>query len=236
MRLAIITGGSAGLGAALVDEYLGRAWEVVELSRRAPLDVSVRVDLGDPLAAAGVFAEVFEPLRGDDLDEVVAVSNAAMLGPIGPLVRASAEAVEAHVQTNIVAAMLFARAFAAALQDAACPKSFVAVSSGAAVKGYAGWSLYGASKAAMDAFVRSFAAEQSAERHPIRAFSVNPGVMDTGMQAEIRRSSAEDFPQLERFRGFHREGRLAAPAAVARRIAEAVASRPEPGTIVDVSG
>ncbi len=235
MGVAIITGGSRGLGAALCEEYRSRGWVVVEFSRSAPHPFSVRVDLSDPSAASEVFAGTLGPLALETWDEVVAISNAAVLGPVGSVENANPDDIGTNLDTNVVSAILFARAFVSAFQEHDCPKTFVNISSGAAAKGYAGWSLYCASKAAMENFVRSVALEQSARRHPIDAISVNPGVMDTEMQAAVRAASIEDFPALDRFLGLHRDGLLNAPVAVAARIADVVSSRPEPGGVYAVS-
>jgi benzil reductase ((S)-benzoin forming) len=235
VRLAIMTGGSRGLGAAMCEEYLKRGWTVLEFSRSAPHQFSVRVDLSDPSAISEVFTGTLRALAVEKWDEVVAISNAAILGPVGPVENARPDDIAAHLDTNVVSAILFARAFVATFQDLDCTKTFVNISSGAAAKGYAGWSLYCASKAAMENFVRSVALEQSARRHPINAISVNPGVMDTDMQAAVRASRIEDFPSLDRFLGLHRDGLLNTPAEVAVRIADVVSSRPEPGSVCAVS-
>jgi benzil reductase ((S)-benzoin forming) len=108
------------------------------------------------------------------------------------------------------------------------------VSSGAATRGIAGWSLYCATKAALENFVRAAALEQGARTHPISMLSVNPGIMDTEMQATVRSASVEDFPSVERFIRYKNEGALAPPARVASRIAEIVASRLHAGGVYSV--
>jgi NAD(P)-dependent dehydrogenase (short-subunit alcohol dehydrogenase family) len=231
LGLAIITGGSRGLGAALCDLYRERGWHVVEFSRSAPHSYSVPVDLSDPQAAAHVFAKTFAALAASSPPEVVAISNAGVLGPVGPVEHAPWVEIRANLEVNVVSAILFARQLAAAFQDHRCPKTFVNISSGAATKGRAGWSLYCAGKAALENYVRAVALEQAARAHPFRAISVNPGAMDTAMQAAVRSSSARDFPELERYLRLYREGRLAPPSSVASRIAEIVASRPESGGV-----
>jgi NAD(P)-dependent dehydrogenase (short-subunit alcohol dehydrogenase family) len=231
MRLALITGGSRGLGAALCNEYRGRDWKVMEFSRSGP---GVRLDLSNTAAAAAVFADAFAQISSLAVDEIVVINNAAMLGPVGPVAQATPAEISAHFNTNIIAAILLARAFISACQERDCPKTFVNISSGAAVKGHAGWSLYCASKAGMENFVRTLALEQASHRSPIRAINVNPGVMDTAMQAEIRAASVEDFPARERFVRLKLDGQLSPPELVATRIADLVAARPEPGTTVIV--
>lgn len=194
----------------------------------------VHIDLADTRDAAYVFGNAFGDLSARAIDEIVVINNAAMLGPVGPVARAAPPDVQAHIDLNVVSGILLARAFAASFQERDCVKTFANITSGAATKGHAGWSLYCASKAAMEGFVRSFAFEQALQTHPIRAISVNPGIMDTAMQAEIRAARVDDFPERDRFVGFKLGGQLAQPDAVAARVVDLVASRPEQGATVSV--
>lgn len=234
VRLAILTGGSRGLGAALCDLYREQGWRVVEFSRTAPHPFSVHADLSVPWRTAEVFEHTLASLTALDISEVVAIGNAAVLGPVGPVERSAPEEIAAHLHINVISGVLFARAFVAAFQAHRCPKTFVNISSGAAASGQAGWSLYCSSKAALENYVRAVALEQVVRAEPIRAISVNPGVMDTEMQEVVRNSSADDFPALDRFLQYQRDGLLADPQAVAGRIAAIVASRPEPGRVYSV--
>jgi NAD(P)-dependent dehydrogenase (short-subunit alcohol dehydrogenase family) len=231
VKLAVVTGGSRGLGAALCATYAARGWEVIEFSRSGRFPFSVQADLASPESALPRFMQAFASAAALDVSEVVAVSSAAVLGPVGPVEQAAPAGIAAHMNVNVVSAMLFACAFFAAFRERDCEKSFINISSGAASRGLAGWSLYCASKAAMANYVRTIALEQEARPHPIRAFSVDPGVMDTAMQAEVRNADEQVFPDVERYIRLHREGRLADPRQVAEKIADLVASRPEPGGI-----
>ncbi len=228
MKLAIVTGGSRGLGAALCKHYIHAGWEVMEFSRSAPFPFSYHIDLADPQFALQRFVDVFSTVVGSDLSEVVAFNNAAVLGPVGPVEASSPADVAVHMNVNVLSATLFACAVFAAFRDHACPKTFVNISSGAATRGLAGWSLYCASKAAMENYVRAVALEQQAREHPIRAFNVNPGVMNTDMQAEVRSASEHDFPDVEHYLRLQIEGRLGDPDDIAGEIAQLVASHPEP--------
>jgi NAD(P)-dependent dehydrogenase (short-subunit alcohol dehydrogenase family) len=234
LKLAIVTGGSRGLGAALCQLYLEREWKVIDFSRSAPYPFSIGADLARPGEAAVVIGEALGRVAASPLREVVAFNNAAVVEPVGPVERSSPEAIAAHVSVNVVAAVLFARAFVATFQSHDCSKTFVNVSSGAATRGIPGWSLYCATKAALENFIRALALEQALRPQPIRAISVNPGVMDTDMQATVRSASKEDFPPVERFIRYKHEGTLAPPEQVAARIAEIVASRPEAGGVYSV--
>ena len=234
MKLALITGGSRGLGAAVCCEYVERGWRVVEFSRggaatatgrrrgwrlarrRRGLIESVAGDSSDPLAAQVAVGEALARLADRDYEEVVAVVNAVVSRRIGPLDRLAPAAIDGNLDVNITAQVLFAREVVAAFGDHACPKTLVTISSGAALNGYAGWTLYCAAKAALDSVVRALAVEQADRPHPVVAISVNPGVMDTAMQATIRAASATDFPARQRFVDLHEAGELRSPADVAR--------------------
>jgi benzil reductase ((S)-benzoin forming) len=234
VKLALITGGSRGLGAALCAEYLARGWRVVEFSRSAAAAHSVRVDFADPAAAAAAVGAALARFAGDECDEVVAVANAGVLAPVGPLDRLEPDAVATNLDVNITAQILFAREVVAAFGDHACPKTLVTISSGAALHGYAGWTLYCAAKAALESFVRALALEQEGRPHPITAVSVNPGVMDTAMQAAIRAAAGAEFPSRQRFVDLYEAGELRSPADVARALADLIEQRCEPGSRVAV--
>ena len=98
----------------------------------------------------------------------------------------------------------------------------VNISSGAALKGYAGWSPYRAAKAALEGFIRALAMEEEHQQFFFEAISVDPGVIDTGMQALIRATPSADFPEVERFARRKRDGGLAAPDTVAAAIIQLI--------------
>lgn len=224
MKLAIISGGSRGLGAALCRQYAEAGYEVLEFSRSAPHAFSKACDFTDPARAASVVAETLAPFTSSPaLEEIVAISNAGMLAPIGPVSRKAPEAVLANLNTNLASAILFMGEVVRAFQDSPARKTLVSISSGASLKGHAGWSLYCAAKAGLDNFIRALALEQAFETSPFRALSVDPGIMDTSMQESIRSAGKADFPTVERFIGFHRDGALRSPERIAEAIRNLVA-------------
>ncbi len=215
MRLAIVSGGSRGLGLSLCRALHARGDHVLELSRSAPHPFSVRADLADPAAAADAVAAALVPLAPQAWDEIVVISNAGMLSPIGPTSRQDRDAVVGNINTNITSAILLLTQTIAAFQPHRCRKVIANISSGAATKPYAGWSLYCAAKAGLEHFIRAVALEQAAETFPFVPVNINPNVMDTAMQTEIRGSTKSDFPDIERFVKRHESGELRDPAKVA---------------------
>jgi benzil reductase ((S)-benzoin forming) len=91
-----------------------------------------------------------------------------------------------------------------------CPgrKVVAQITSGAAVRAHAGLSLYSAAKAGMDQFLRVIATEQMRQAHPFRALGIDPGALDTDMQAVLRNASPDDYPGAAAFAQRQRDGAL----------------------------
>ena len=215
MRIAIVTGGSRGLGEALCRHLCDAGYAVIEFSRGAPHGYSSRVDLIDPAATARVVASRLAHHSPKECTDLLVFSNAGTLSPIGPPWQKATESVVANLNVNLVSAITAISEIVRHFRESDCRKVLVNISSGAALKGYAGWSLYCASKAGMEGFVRALAIEEQRMAHPFTAISVDPGVIDTDMQASIRATPKADFPEVERFIARKLSGGLATPDAVA---------------------
>jgi benzil reductase ((S)-benzoin forming) len=220
---AIVTGHTRGLGAALAEQLLERGIDVLGVSRSLNASLAqrypqtfrdVELDLADTGRAA-------QWIAGDALrqfvsgaERVLLINNAGMVQPIGPIEGQDAAAIASAVSLNVAAPLMLASAVAAASSDAG-DRRIVHVSSGAARNAYAGWSIYCATKAALDHHARAVALD---ENRALRICSLAPGVVDTGMQAEIRGSDTEKFPMREKFEDLKRSGRLATPEASAAKM------------------
>ncbi|MEN3112528.1 SDR family NAD(P)-dependent oxidoreductase [Uliginosibacterium paludis] len=235
MHLVILTGGSRGIGLALVRQFEASGHRLIEFSRSAPHPFSRRVDLADPLAAREAIHAGLADLDDKSIESLTVIGNAGVLEPIGPAAFKDPAAVLANLNAGFVSGIVFYAEVVARFQHLAVPKRLANISSGAADKGYAGWSLYCAAKAGLENYIRALALEQAAMPHPFLPLNILPGVVDTGMQALIRGSGEEDFPARERFATLHRDGLLASPDEVARRIRILLArSDLQPGSRLDV--
>ena len=243
-RVAIVTGHSQGLGQAIAADLLGRGWRVLGLSRSGwppelasqyPGLTEVALDLADGPALAAWLAgsALADALAGvvgmagcggvpgsasagvaAQAGQVLLVNNAGLVSPIGPPGGQGAAAVMQAVALNVAAPLALADAWVAA--TAGVPdRRIVHISSGAARNAYAGWSVYCATKAALDMHARAVQLDAVAG---LRIESLAPGVIDTGMQAHIRATDASQFPLVGRFQGLHRDGALQSPSDVARRL------------------
>ncbi|MEM9075293.1 MAG: SDR family oxidoreductase, partial [Myxococcota bacterium] len=112
----------------------------------------------------------------------VLIHNASTLGPVPmpELGDLSEEALRQVFEVNVLGPARLTRALLGDMRRRG-RGVIVAISSDAAVESYPGWGAYGASKAALDRLVGVLSAELDGTG--IRAFSVDPGEMDTAMHA-----------------------------------------------------
>jgi len=228
-NLAIVTGGSRGLGKALVDAYEAREWSIFELSRSGTGLNHMPVDLADLDASLDVLEQQLQSLAKTDWRHVVFVNNAGMLMPIGPVRSLQDGQIVRNLEVNLLSGIRLMAAFVRAFNGSMAALTLVNISSGASSKGYAGWPLYCAAKAGLENFIRSLAAEQASAVNPMTCLNIEPGVVDTEMQAEIREAGAELFPEVARFIELKKSGRLRSPKSVARAIIDIIDSKPENG-------
>ena len=189
MKRVLITGGGRGLGLTVSRTLLDRGWSVVGVSRRRTADVAAleaasegryaffEADLSESAALRTVVerAGVMEGLDGF-------VANAAV-GLDGMLTMTAEADLRRCVELNLVAPMLLAREVIKGMLTAGRGGSLVFVSSVAARTGFAGLSVYGATKGGLVAFARSLAREYG--ERGIRANSVLPGCLETEMTAGL---------------------------------------------------
>ena len=191
LRVAI-TGGTSGLGLALVRELVDRGALVAFVARHR--DGVERVTREHP-AASGIVGDVS---RKDDIYPIaiqvlgalggldVLVNNASSLGavPLVPLADTECEDLERALATNLVGPFRLTKALlgslAASAREGRRPL-VVNVSSDAAITPYARWGAYGASKAALHHLSRIWSEELVSEG--IRIISIDPGDMDTALHA-----------------------------------------------------
>lgn len=104
------------------------------------------------------------------------------------------------------------------------------MTSGAASSVFPGWASYGAGQAAADQWVRDVGAEQE-ERGGVRVLAVGPGTVDTGLQAALRETSEDQFPERQKFVDALEEGKPSDPADMARQLWGLLAADLENGTV-----
>jgi NAD(P)-dependent dehydrogenase (short-subunit alcohol dehydrogenase family) len=190
LRVAV-TGGTSGLGLALVRAFAGRRARVALVARSAGPVAAVAAETG----AVGIVGDV---ARKDDIHRIalqvtaalggldVLINNASDLGPVplALLADTDCEDFERALQTNLLGPFRLSKALLGALAGAAREGRggvIVNISSDAAVSPYETWGAYGASKAALRHLSHIWDAELAGEG--VRVLSLDPGDMDTPMHA-----------------------------------------------------
>jgi len=236
--VAMLTGASRGLGAALARALLDAGVTLVTLSRRSDealescarergVDLrQIQVDLSDPHATARAAQSACANLP-PDAGRYWLINNAGTLAPVARAdalgeVDTDAQAMSAAFNLNVVAPMLLTARFLAATRNTAAKlppqRRVLNISSGAGRNARSGWGVYCATKAALDMATRVAVLEQADAENPAQLVSLAPGIIDTDMQAAIRASDPAHFQTRAQFQAFFDDGQLAAPADTARRI------------------
>jgi 3-oxoacyl-[acyl-carrier protein] reductase len=171
---AVVTGGTRGIGAAVVERLRADGWDAVALGRTGG---DVQADVGDPDAVAAAFDEI-EAQHGPVL---VLVNNAGQRRD-GLTIRMSAEDWQAVIDTNLSGAFHCTRRALGSMLKARWGR-IVNVSSVTAVHANPGQANYAASKAGLLAFTGTVAREMARKGSTCNA--VTPGVVQTDMTADI---------------------------------------------------
>lgn len=221
-KRCLITGGSAGIGAAVVDRFLGDGDAVVIVDLNEPLAehrarVSyVRADVTDPEAMAGAAEQAAVQLGGPV--EVV-VANAGLCRS-GRLASDPAERLLSHFQVNTMGVLNTFAPHIAPMRSAG-RGSLIAISSNCAHKPRMDLGAYCVSKAATKMLVECLSLELSADG--IRVNAVAPGSCDTELQrrqwAELGVTADRQVRgDLDSFRSGIPAGRLAVPTDIAEAV------------------
>lgn len=190
-RIALVTGASRGIGRA-VALGLAKAGAHVIVAARS---VAALETLDDEIQQAGGTATLLQlDLRkGDRIDQLgptlyqrwqhldIFVGNAGILGPLSPLSHVTEEGFLSTIEVNLTANWRLIRTLEPLLKNSNAGRA-VFLSSGAASGKYAYWGPYAASKAGLEALVKTWAQELS-NTH-VRVNVVNPGATRTAMRAK----------------------------------------------------
>ena len=199
-RIALVTGASRGIGYFTAIELAKAGAHVIACARTVggleDLDDAIKAvggtatlvpfDLSDMAAIDQLGGHIFE--RWGKLD--IAVLNAGVLGVISPIGHVEAKVFDKVMTINVTATWRLIRSLEPLLIKSDQGRALI-LSSGAAHKCRPFWGPYSASKAAVEALARTWAAET--QRLPLRVLSVDPGATRTKMRASA--FPAED-PQL----------------------------------------
>lgn len=190
-RIALVTGASRGIGYFTALELAKAGAHVIACARTVggleELDDAIKkaggsatlvpFDLADMNAIDALGGSIHE--RWGKLD--ILVANAGVLGVISPVDHIEAKVFEKVMNINVTATWRLIRSVAPLISKSDAGRALI-LSSGAAHKCRPFWGAYSASKAAVEALARTWAAET--QRLPLRILSIDPGATRTAMRAQ----------------------------------------------------
>jgi NAD(P)-dependent dehydrogenase (short-subunit alcohol dehydrogenase family) len=216
-RVAVVTGASRGIGAAVaarfaaagasvVVHYREREKDAVELAARLAKKGARTIAIGADLRNSGQVEELFHQAARTLGDVDVLVNNAGSY-PVDKLVEATPEDWKSVVETNLVSVHLATQAAARRLIERGSPGSIVNVASIEGLQPAPAHSHYIAAKSGVLAYTRSAALELGP--HRIRVNAVSPGLI---WREDIEKAWPEGVAS---FRARSPLGRLGRPEEVA---------------------
>jgi benzil reductase ((S)-benzoin forming) len=220
-RVFIITGGGKGLGEAFATLLLEEDSNalVISISRTLAfwqqryLPGGRLYHIQMDLSKDSDYEKLNKLLTIVDSDSVICfINNAATIKPLSRITDMDNEEVKASITVNVLSPVFIIKYLISNFPQSKI--DFINISSGAAHKSIANWSIYSASKAFIYRFFETLK-EEYKNNDKITFISVDPGLLDTGMQEEIRQS---EFPTHSTFKKAKDSGKLQSPSEAAKRI------------------
>jgi NAD(P)-dependent dehydrogenase (short-subunit alcohol dehydrogenase family) len=189
-RIALITGASRGIGAAIARRYAAEGAHVILAART----VGGLEEVDDAIQAAGGQATLV-PVDVTDFDKIdhmgaaiaerfgrldVLVGNAGALGTLGPVGHVKPEDWDEVMKVNVTANWRLIRSFDPLLRRSPSGRA-IFVTSGVANGVFPYWSAYAASKAALEMLAKVYAGEVAKTK--IKVNLLDPGIVRTAMRA-----------------------------------------------------
>ena len=206
-KTVLITGGSRGIGEAMVRLFAERGWSVIftfvsnaAAAHKVATEAGARAMRCDSGSEDDILA-LFAQLDGEGIVLDALINNAGVSGPRRRAVEVTREVLEQVTRINFIGPVLFCREAVKRMSTATGGRGGVIVnlSSTATKKGGAGqWADYAALKGAIDVFTNGLAREVAAEG--IRVNAVAPGyvltdmAVDGGIAASFETALKSDIP------------------------------------------
>ena len=225
MIKAILTGHSKGLGLGIARALLQQGHAVLGISRSQNIELQqqynedlqqISLDLAQPGALEQLESSPQLLKFIANATQLLLINNAGLVSPIGPLSAQATVDISRSVQLNVAVPLALSALLARKILGTQQLR-ILHVSSGAAQSAYPGWSVYCATKAALDMHARAVQQDQLPN---VAICSLAPGVIDTAMQTQIRETDESLFPNKQRFIQLKKSNSLSSPESTGERLVQ----------------
>jgi NAD(P)-dependent dehydrogenase (short-subunit alcohol dehydrogenase family) len=229
-HLTIITGASRGMGLAMARQLLKPGDTVLCISRTAQTALAEQAtdtgttllqwthDLADGASLNARLQAWLGEMASTAWASASLINNAGMIPRIGPLSASDPVDLARALRVGLEAPMQLTAAFLHATEGWSGQRKVLNISSGLGRRAMASQSGYCAAKAGMDHFTRCVALEEALKPQGAKLCSLAPGVIDTGMQVQLRTADRRAFPDQDSFLGLKASGSLTSPDEAAMRL------------------
>ena len=229
-HLYILTGASRGMGLAMARQLLQPGNTLLCISRSANETLAVQAkqaganllqwtqDLARGAATSARLEQWLREQPGSSFASATLINNAGVIPRIGPLSEADADDLSHALRVGLEAPMQLTSAFLRATANWPVQRKVLNISSGLGRRAMASQAGYCAAKAGMDHFTRCVALEEALKTNGAKLCSLAPGVIDTGMQEQLRAADSSVFPDQSNFLNLKTSGALAAPSEAAQKV------------------
>ena len=229
-HLFILTGASRGMGLAMARQLLQPSNMLLGISRSANETLAVQAKQAganllqwtqDLALGARTSARLEQWLREQEASSFASatlINNAGVIPRIGPLSEADADDLSHALRVGLEAPLQLTSAFLRATENWVGQRKVLNISSGLGRRAMASQAGYCAAKAGMDHFTRCVALEELLKTNGAKVCSLAPGVIDTGMQEQLRAANSNVFPDHSSFINLKTSGSLSSPEEAASRI------------------
>ncbi|KKW90134.1 SDR family NAD(P)-dependent oxidoreductase [Sphingobium chungbukense] len=227
-KVVLVTGGTLGIGRAIVERLLSEGAIVIATARNAQRGLELEAQIDSPeifsfvqqdVAEEKAWHHVFEHVLGRFGRLDVLINNAAA-SAAATIAETTVQEFQSMLDSNLTSVFLGMKLGAEAMLRDGKGGAIVNLSSVAAGKGHATLPAYSAAKMGVEGLTRCAALEYGAAGQPIRVNAVRPGYIETDLSGEFLASIGGSIEGgLKIMQAQHPIGRIGQPADVAALVA-----------------
>lgn len=219
----VVTGASKGLGYGFAKELADQGKTVIGIARDStdlemaganlaevsPESIVIACDLNKETDIENTASTILSRVKSIE----GMIHNAGQIGPVVSMENVSQDDWSDLIKVNLLSVQSLTQKLLPLMKHTEQTR-VTTISSGASQRSIESWSAYCVSKAGLDMWTKCLAAE--GKKYNISAISFAPGIVDTGMQKDIRSSDPNDFPAHSNFVDYYRNGDLTDPITTSK--------------------